>query len=136
MCSRPFPHTRPFPTIVRCTPQASPAGHTCSVPRVVSARVPAGRSVGAPFDRSAVSGRRRAPHPGYMSRKIGKFRTDKFDTYVKQAEIKSHVTHVYGWEPAVYMRYTSKNVRLFHVSNFSVRNLPIFQLMYPGCQTR
>ena len=39
--------------------------------------------------------------PVYMSRKIRKFRTDKF-RYVKQTEILTHATHVNGWFPAVY----------------------------------
>ena len=53
----------------------------------------------------------------YMSRQIGKFRTDKFDTYVKQTEILTHATHVNGRERAVYMSCMSQNFRLFHVSN-------------------
>ena len=68
--------------------------------------------------------------PVYMSRKIRKFRTDKFD--MKQTEILIHTTHVNGWEPAVYMSCMSQNFRLFHVSNISVRNFRIFLLMYTG----
>ena len=41
--------------------------------------------------------------PGYMSRKIRKFRTDKFDTYVKQTV--THVAHVNGWVPSVCNQY-------------------------------
>ena len=44
----------------------------------------------------------------------------------KQTEILTHVTHVNGWAPAVYMSYMSQNFRLFLVltirsklSNFS-----------------
>ena len=51
---------------------------------------------------------------------------------MKQTEISTHVTHVNGWEPAVYMSCMSQNFRLFHVSNLSVRNFRIFLLMYPG----
>ena len=40
--------------------------------------------------------------------------------------------YVNGWEPAVYMSYTSQNFRLFHGSNLSVLNFRIFLLMYPG----
>ena len=72
--------------------------------------------------------------PVYMSRKIRKFRTDKFDT-LKQTEILTHATHVNGWEPAVYMSCMSQNFRLFHVSNLSVRNFRIFLLMYTGSLT-
>ena len=54
---------------------------------------------------------------------------------MKQTEILTRVTHVNGWEPAVYMSYTSQNFRLFHVSNLSVRNFRIFLLMYPGSMT-
>ena len=51
---------------------------------------------------------------------------------MKQTEILIHVTHVNGWEPAVYMSYMNQNFRLFHESNLSVRNFRIFLLMYPG----
>ena len=68
--------------------------------------------------------------PVYMSRKIRKFRTDKFR--VKQTEILTHATHVNGCFPAVYMSCMSQNFRLFHVSNLSVRNFRIFPLMYTG----
>ena len=44
----------------------------------------------------------------------------------------THVTHVNGWEPAVYMSYMSQYFRLFLVSNLYVLNLRIFLLMYPG----
>ena len=44
----------------------------------------------------------------------------------------THVTHVNGWEPAVYMSCMSQNFRLFLVSNLSVLNFRIFLLMYPG----
>ena len=54
--------------------------------------------------------------PVYMSRKIRKFRTDKFDTWNKR--------HI--WGPAVYMSCMSQNCRLFHVSNLSVRNFEFF----------
>ena len=63
--------------------------------------------------------------PGYMSRKITKFRTINKNGYVKQTETLTHTTHVNGWEPAVYMSCMSQNFRLFHVSNLSVRNFPI-----------
>ena len=73
--------------------------------------------------------RRRAPFslsdPGYMSRKIRKFRKDKFDTRNKRK-------FWLGWEPAVYMSYMSQNFRLFLVSNLSVQNFRIFLLMYSG----
>ena len=75
-------------------------------------------------------GRWQVSGPGYMSRKIRKFRTDKFDTW--KTEISTYATRVNGWEPAVYMSCMSQNVRLFHVSNLSVRNIRIFLLMYPG----
>ena len=73
--------------------------------------------------------------PGYMNGKIQKLRTDKFDTW-KKTDILTHATHVNGWKPAVYMGCTSQNFRLFHVSNFSVRNFLIFLLMYPGSLSR
>ena len=50
-----------------------------------------------------------------MSRKIRKFRTDEN-----------------GWFPAVYMSCMSQNLRLFHVSNLSVRNFLNFLPMYTG----
>ena len=68
---------------------------------------------------------------GYMSRKIIKFRTDKFDARNKR-EFLTHGTHVNGWEPAVYLSFMSQNFRLPLVSNLSVLNLRIFLLMYPG----
>ena len=49
-----------------------------------------------------------------------------------QTEILTDATHVYGWEPAVYMSCMSQNFRLFHVSNSSVRNFRICLLMYTG----
>ena len=58
---------------------------------------------------------------GYMSRKIRKFTTDKFDT-----------RNVIDWFPAVDMSYMSRNFRLLCVSNLSVLNLPFFLLMYSG----
>ena len=61
---------------------------------------------------------------GYMSRKIRKFRTDKFD--VKQTEVLTDATHVNGWFPDVYMNAMSQIFCLFHVSNLSVRNFWIF----------
>ena len=51
---------------------------------------------------------------------------------MKQTEILTHATHVNGWGPAVHMSCMSQNFRLFHVSNFSVRNFRIFLLMYTG----
>ena len=48
----------------------------------------------------------------------------------------THVTHVNGWSPAVYMSYMSQNFRLFLVSDLSVLNFQIFLLMYPGCGGR
>ena len=51
---------------------------------------------------------------------------------MKQTKILTDVTHVNGWEPAVYMSHVSQNFRLFHVSNLSVLNFRIFLLMYPG----
>ena len=51
---------------------------------------------------------------------------------MKQTEILTHATHVNGRFPAVYMSCMSQNFRLFHVSNLSVRNFPIFLLMYTG----
>ena len=51
------------------------------------------------------AGDRRTSDPGYMSRKIPKLRTNKFDC-VKQTEVWSRVTYAYGWAPAVYMSYT------------------------------
>ena len=47
-------------------------------------------------------------------------------------ETLTHVTHVNGWFPAVYMSYMSQNFRLFHVSNLPFLNFRIFLLMYPG----
>ena len=42
-------------------------------------------------------------------------------------EILTHVlTHVDGWEPAVYMTHMSQNFRLFLVSNLSVLNFRFF----------
>ena len=35
-------------------------------------------------------------------------------------EVLTHVSHVNGWEPAVYMRYMCQNFHLFHVSNSSL----------------
>ena len=54
---------------------------------------------------------------------------------MKQTEILTHATHVYGWEPAVYMSCMSQNFRLFHVSNLSFRNFRIFLLMYTESQS-
>ena len=51
---------------------------------------------------------------------------------MKQTEVLTHVGHVNGCEPAVYMTYMSQNFRLFHVSNLSVLSFLIFLLMYPG----
>ena len=69
--------------------------------------------------------------PGYMSRKIRKFRTDKFDTRNKR-KFLSHVTHVNGWFPAIYMSYMNENFRLFLVSNLSVLNFRIFSAHVSG----
>ena len=69
--------------------------------------------------------------PGYISRKIRKFRTDKFDRWNKRKFWLMKLM-VNGWEPAVYMSFMSQNFRLFHLSNLSVRNFRIFLLMYPG----
>ena len=49
---------------------------------------------------------------------------------MKQTDILTHATRVNGWFPAVYMSCMSRNFRLFHVSNLSVRNFRIFLLMY------
>ena len=68
--------------------------------------------------------------PGYMSRKIRKFRTNKFDTW--KTEILTHATHVNGCEPAVYMSCMSQNFRLFHVSNLSVWNFRFFTRISGG----
>ena len=71
-----------------------------------------------------------------MRRKLVKFWTDKFDTWVvKQTEVLTHKSCnrlgncvcVNGWfqplhEPDVYMIYMSQYFRLFHVSNLSVLN--------------
>ena len=54
---------------------------------------------------------------------------------MKQTKILTHVTHVNGWFPAVYMSYISQNCRLYHVSNLFVLNFRIFRLMYPGSLT-
>ena len=51
---------------------------------------------------------------------------------MKQTEVLTHVTHVNGWFPAVYMSCMSQNFRLFHASNLSVQNFQVFLLMYPG----
>ena len=72
----------------------------------------------------------RATDPVYMSRKIRKFRTDKFDTWNKR---KFWLMWL-GFQPLC-MSYTSQNFRLFQVSNLSVLNFRICLLMYPGCLT-
>ena len=64
--------------------------------------------------------------PGYISRQIRKFWTDKLYTW------KNGIfTHVNGWFPAVYMSCMPQNFDLFHGSNSSVRNFRTFLLMYP-----
>ena len=76
-----------------------------------------GRPVGA--DHWPISRSMAQTDPVYMSRKIRKFRTDKFDTWN-------------GWFSAVYMSCMNQNFRLFHVSNLSVRNFRIFLLIHTG----
>ena len=44
----------------------------------------------------------------------------------------TRIAHVNGWEPAVYMRYTSQIFHLFPASNLSVPSFRIFLLVYPG----
>ena len=44
----------------------------------------------------------------------------------------THVTHINGWFPAVYMSNMSQNFRLFLVSNLSVLNFPFFGLCIRG----
>ena len=73
---------------------------------------------------------RRRRRPGYTSRKIRKFRTDKVDARNKRT--LTHSAWKNGWEPAVYMSCMSQNFRLFLVLNLSVLNFRIFLLMYPG----
>ena len=50
----------------------------------------------------------------------------------RERKFWARATHVNGWEPAVYMSYTSQNLRFFHASNLSVRNFRICMLMYQG----
>ena len=45
---------------------------------------------------------------------------------MKQADVLTHVTHVNGWFPAVYMSYMLQNYHWFHVSNLSVLNFQFF----------
>ena len=78
------------------------------------------------------TGTHRRRDPGYMSRKIIKF--ERINS-LREIEVLTHVTHVNGWFPAVYVSCMSQNFRLFHVSNLSVRNFRIFLLMYPGSPT-
>ena len=47
----------------------------------------------------------------------------------------THLAHVNGWEPAVYMTYMTQNFCVLHVSNLSARNFRFFLLMYPGSVT-
>ena len=66
--------------------------------------------------------------------KIRKFGTDNIPN-AKQTKVLTHVTHVNGGEPAVYMKYMSQNFGLFRVSNLSVPNFRNL-LMYPGSMSR
>ena len=61
---------------------------------------------------------------------------ERINSIVKQMEVLTHVSHVNGWEPAVYMRYTCQYFHLFHVSNLPVLNFWTFLLMYPGSPPR
>ena len=74
-------------------------------------------------------------NPGYMSGKKSKVSNGEI-RYVTQTEILTHATHVTGWCPPVYMSCMSQIFRLCPVSNLSVRNCRIFQLMYPGSTDR
>ena len=67
--------------------------------------------------------------PGYVSRKILKFRTDNFDPCNKRNFWLMQLMYINGWFPAVYMSCMSQNFRLLHVSNLSVRNFRMFMLM-------
>ena len=69
--------------------------------------------------------------PGYTSRKIRKFGTDKFDGATKMM-VLTHLAHVNGWKLAVYMSCMSENFRLFHASNLSVLNFRFFSAHVSG----
>ena len=49
---------------------------------------------------------------GHMNRTVRKFVRDKFDT-LNKTEVPTHVPHVNGWVPAVYMSCKSQKFRLF-----------------------
>ena len=51
---------------------------------------------------------------------------------MKQMEALTHVTHVNGWEPAVYIGNMSQNFRVFHEYNLSVLSFRICLLICPG----
>ena len=112
-----------------CRTRAAPCGH-CVTRVSADTGVACRRRRHAPAD-SLSANKRLSITPCHsdrvcMSRKIRNFRTDTFVRYVKKTEILTRATHVYGWEPAVYMSCMSQNFLLFHVSNLSVRYFRFF----------
>ena len=67
--------------------------------------------------------------PRYMGRRV--WSLERINSIRKQTVVLTHVTHVNGWFPAIYMSYMSSNFRFFLVSNKTVLNFRIFLLMYP-----
>ena len=73
--------------------------------------------------------------PGYMSRKIRKVRTDKFDTWSK-TEVLTHVSHVF--QRLHEIRLHVKTFGLLTISNLSILNFGFFcscvRAMFPSRQ--
>ena len=69
-------------------------------------------------------------YPGYMSRQIRKFWTDKVDTSYKRIFWLKQLIKTSGNQPFTWV--TRVNFRLLHVSNLSVQNFRIFLLIIRG----